>query len=151
MADVIFRRKCPSFYEETSNAGICVHFREGNCNWYENHACNDFIETANNPSGFHDLMLEKPKKLGNVERQPGMFPQSFNKLREVLYQEHHDLWLECGGMMIHNQEMFIEYMNEHLEQYMFMLTPPNWVQGIEYCCDEWLKALVKRPKCWRKR
>lgn len=92
-------------------------------------------------------MLEQlgtPRKTTHFERLNGMFPPAFNKLRETLYEEHHDIWLVVGGMMIHNHDMFISSMNDILDA----ICVPE--MGIEACCERWLKLLEHRPKTWRK-
>lgn len=85
-----------------------------------------------------------PPKTSHMERMVGMFPPAFNKLREVLYEEHHDLWLVVGGMMIHNHDYFFKHMNGVLDT---ICTPEL---GIELCCERWIKALEHRQKCYRK-
>ncbi len=73
----------------------------------------------------------------------GMFPASFNKLREVLYNEHADLWEVVGGMMIYNHDYFIYSMNETLD------TVCDARMTMSACCDIWLEKLKSRPKTYR--
>lgn len=87
--------------------------------------------------------LCSPKKTSFMELEGGMFPASFNKLREVLFNEHHDLWVVVGGMMIHNHDYFFAHMNGVLDT---ICTPEL---GIELCCERWIKALERRPKSYR--
>lgn len=90
------------------------------------------------------IAVTVPPKTTHFERLNGMFPPAFNKLREVLYEEHHDIWLVVGGMMIHNHDFFIHSMNNILET---LVTPS---MGIEAACEHWIKALAKRPKTYRR-
>lgn len=90
-----------------------------------------------------ELDFGSPKKVTFYELQPGMFPVEFNKLRELLYEEHHDLWLVCGGMMMHNQPMLIDYLNQELG------TTAVPSHKISTACEIWIKALDKRTKVWR--
>lgn len=84
-----------------------------------------------------------PAKTTHFERLNGMFPPAFNKLREVLFNEHADLWAVVGGMMIHNHDYFFAHMNGVLDT---ICTPDL---GIELCCERWIKALEQRPKHYR--
>lgn len=88
--------------------------------------------------------LGTPKKTSHMEKQYGMFPPAFNKLREVLYEEHHDLWQVVGGMMVHNHDYLFAHMNGVLDT---ICTPEL---GIELCCERWLRALERRPKTYRR-
>lgn len=88
--------------------------------------------------------LGTPKKTTFMEREVGMFPPAFNQLRNVLYEEHADLWEIVSGMMIHNHEYFIHSMNETLAT----ICIPEL--GMQLCCERWLKALERRPKVYRR-
>lgn len=91
------------------------------------------------------FLTKAPAKTSHLEAMgTGMFPPAFNKLRQVLYEEHHDLWQQCGGMMIHNHAALLEFLNTELDT---TVVPSH---GITNGCEIWLKLLAKRPKVWRR-
>ena len=87
--------------------------------------------------------MGKPKVTVDLRKQVGLFPPAFNELRKQLYEEHVDLWEVVGGMMIYNHEYFLQSMNDVLD------CRCDARQGIQACCEHWLKALQLRVKTRR--
>ena len=82
---------------------------------------NDFHGNDRNPLYAHD----------RIE----LFAPSFNELRRMLVHEFPQLWHVVGGMMYHNHEMFVEYMNAACD------TQFTIFHGVDTCCTAWLKKL----------
>lgn len=96
---------------------------------------------------FEGLVTGIPKTTCDMRKLGGLFPPAFNELRRQLFEEHHDMWEICGGMMIYNHDMLFEYLNSELEQWLFMPVMPD--ASIQDACTAWLRALAQRPKVWR--
>lgn len=65
-----------------------------------------------------------------------LFPEIFNELRTEMYNNFPTLWSIVGGMMVHDHENFIEYMNAATDSKVHPLTE-NLAEG----CEVWLKKL----------
>lgn len=70
-----------------------------------------------------------------------MMPQAFNQLRRTLHDDFPALWYIVGGMMVHDHERLIEYMNAALGT-----TVQPHTHDLEQGCIIWQKELdaIKR-------
>ena|ERR1017187_3662398 len=84
-----------------------------------------------------------PKVTCDMRNVSGMFPPAFNKLRELLFEEHYDLWCIVGGMMIYNHDLLFEHLNKELD----CCCDPRL--GMQACCEKWIAALNGRIKHYR--
>jgi hypothetical protein len=72
------------------------------------------------------------------------FPESFNELRRQLSHDHQDIWEKVSWTMVNQQELFIEVMNNELQEYLIVPYTPD--MDIDTCCQGWLRALERKPE-----
>lgn len=65
-----------------------------------------------------------------------LFPREFNELRDKIYTEFPTLWKIVGGMMAHDHESFLEYMNAACDTNITAHT-----HSMEDSCVIWMKKL----------